>query len=87
MTSAEALDHALLELAEPGKRTPCQGGRRGRWTSDDADERAWAASVCRSLRCPVLVECGAAAAERREQFAVWGGVDHTATVQHKRRAC
>lgn len=43
MTAAEALSLVLLELAEQGRATPCQGRRRDRWTSDDAAEREWAA--------------------------------------------
>ena len=69
---------ALTVLAEQGRATPCQGRRRDRWTSESGDERAWAASVCLSLACPVLEECGAAAVERKEKFAVWGGKDRTA---------
>ena len=86
MTAAEALTLALLELADQGRPTPCQGRRRDRWTSESAEERAWAASVCVTLDCPVLEVCAAAAVERKESFAVWGGRDRTVTVQHKRRA-
>lgn len=83
MTAAEALSLVLLELAEQGRATPCQGRRRDRWTSDDAAEREWAAAVCVGLDCPVLEECAAAAAEREEKFAVWGGVDRTVRQRHK----
>ncbi len=86
MTAAERLTIALLELADQGRVTPCQGRRRDRWTSDDADEREWAASVCSTLGCRVLEQCGAAAVEGKESFAVWGGRDRTVTVQHKWRA-
>jgi len=85
MSAAEALSLALLELAARGHATPCQGRRRDRWTSDDAAERAWAASVCVTLDCPVLEVCAAVAVERKESFAVWGGRDRTVTV-HKRKA-
>ena len=85
MTAAEALDHALLELAEQGRATPCQGPRGDRWTSESAEDRDWAAAVCTSLVCPLLVQCGAAADEAKERFAVWGGRDRTVTV-HKRGA-
>jgi len=77
MTAAEVLGRALLELAEQGRATPCQGRRRDRWTSDDATQRAWAATVCRGLNCPVLVECGDAADEHDERFGVWAGRDRT----------
>jgi hypothetical protein len=51
MTAAEALSLALVDLVDRGKRTPCQSSSRGRWTSDSADDRAWEASVCVTLRC------------------------------------
>jgi len=85
MSAAEALGRALLDLAEQGQRTPCQGRRRDRWTSDDATDSEWAASVCLTLACPMLEECGAAADERDERFGVWGGVDCTAP-SHRRYA-
>lgn len=75
MTAQEALSLALTALTDHGWRTPCQGRHRDRWTSDLAEERAWAASVCVTLRCPVLEQCGAAADEAREQWGVWAGVD------------
>lgn len=77
MTAAEQLTHALLDLADQGRATPCQGRRRDRWTSDDATDRAWAASVCSTLGCPVLEQCAAAADEQGERHHVWGGRDHT----------
>ncbi len=77
MTAGEVFGQALLEVAEQGRATPCQGRRRDRWTSESAEEREWAATVCVTLACPVLEECAAAAAERKESFAVWGGVDYT----------
>jgi len=83
VTAAEVLGRALLELAEQGRATPCQGRRRDRWTSDHAEERAWAASVCVTLACPVLEECGAAADEQDERFGVWGGRDRTTAATRK----
>jgi len=84
VTAQEALSPALLELAEQGRATPCQGQRRDRWTSESAEERAWAAVHCVSLDCAVLEACAAAAAENGEKFAVWGGVDHTVTAQKRK---
>ncbi len=81
MTAAEALSIALLELAEQARATPCQGRRRDRWTSESAEDRAWAATVCVTLACPVLEECGAAADEQDERFGVWGGRDRTAATR------
>jgi len=86
MTAGEALGHALLELAEQGRRTPCQGRRRHRWTSDDATEREWAAAVCVGLACEVLEQCGAAADELDERFNVWGGTDRTPPPVSRRRS-
>jgi len=83
--AAQVLGRALLELAEQGQATPCQGRRRDRWTSDDAAERAWAASVCVTLACEVLLQCRAAADEHDEKHGVWGGVDCTAP-SHRRYA-
>jgi len=77
MTAAEALGQALLEIAEQRRATPCQGRRRDRWTSESAEDRAWAATVCVGLNCEVLPECAAAAAEQGEKFGVWAGADRT----------
>jgi len=85
MTAAERLTRALVELATEGRRPRCgEAGSHGLWLSDDADDRAQAVRWC--VGCPVLDECGAAADEHGEKHHVWGGVDRTATVQHKRRA-
>jgi len=72
MTAGDAFGQALLEIAEQGRATPCQGRRRERWTSDRAEERLWAASVCVGLGCVVLLQCHAAADENGEQYHVWG---------------
>jgi len=86
MTAAEVLGQALLEVAEQGRATPCQGRRADRWTSDHAEERAWAASVCVGLGCVVFTECGAAADEEDEKHGVWGGVDRTPPPVSRRRS-
>jgi len=78
VTAVEHLSIALLELADQGRATPCQGRRRDRWTSDSADARDWAASVCLTLACPVLLECHAAADEQDERHGVWGARDRPA---------
>ena len=85
MTAAEELGRALLDLHDHGQATPCQGKRRDRWTSDDRDERAWAASVCTSLGCPLLALCGAAADEASEPWGVWAGVDRAPTTRRANR--
>ncbi len=85
--AAQVLGRALLELAEQGQAaTPCQGRRRDRWTSDDAAERAWAASVCVTLACEVLLQCRAAADEHDEKHGVWGGVDRTPPPASRRKS-
>ena len=86
MTAAEVLGRALLEIADQGRATPCQGRRADRWTSDRAEEREWAAAVCVGLGCVVLLQCRAVADERDERFGVWGGRDRTAVTTRKRAA-
>ncbi len=86
MSAAEALGKALLELAEQGRATPCQGRRRDRWTSESAEDRLWAASVCVGLNCEVLLQCRAAAAESEEKHHVWGGTDRTPPPASRRRS-
>jgi len=86
VTAHEVMSIALLDLADHGRATPCQGRRRDRWTSDDAAERTWAASVCVTLACPVLLQCHAAADEHDEKHGVWGGRDRTAVTTRKRAA-
>ena len=76
MTARDALDRALLDLAERGARPPCGHRWSGDlWLSDDAGDRRQAAVLCRP--CPVLEACAAAGDEQREAFGVWGGVDRT----------
>ncbi len=77
MTAFEALAGALEDLAGERRTTPCQGRHRDRWTSDDSEDRAWAANTCVALSCPVTALCGTAAGELGEQANVWGGVDRT----------
>lgn len=76
MTAAEDLTRALLRMAERGQRPACGDGETSSyWTSEDADERALAATWCTS--CPIAVECGAAAEEKpRAVFGVWAGTDY-----------
>jgi len=81
VTAHEVMSIALLDLADQGRATPCQSRRRDRWTSDDATDREWAASVCVTLACEVLLQCRAAADEHDEKHGVWGGVDRTAVTR------
>ena len=81
-TASAALSAALLRLVEQGTLPPC-ADRSGAWTSDDRDERALAARLCRP--CPILTECGAAADSTKERFGVWAGVDRTKPTSKKRK--
>lgn len=75
VSAAADLTAALDNLRDRDQRTPCQGKHSQRWTSDEADDREWAAHMCRM--CPVLTECGNAADERREKWHVWAGKDRS----------
>jgi len=78
----DRLAFALARLVANGSRPPCADGS-GAWTSDDRDERALAARLCRP--CPILTECGAAADSTKERFGVWAGVDRTQPTSSKRK--
>jgi len=76
MTAAEQLTRRLVDLAAQGRRPRCgEPGGHQLWLSDNADDRALAATWCTG--CSVLTECGAAADERGERFGVWAGRDRT----------
>lgn len=76
MTPHESLNRALLNLADTGRRTPCQRDP-GPFTSDDWHERADATEQCRP--CPVLAACDAVGVD--EAAWVWAGVDRTPTTR------
>lgn len=81
LTARDDLDRALLDLAANGRRPRCgEPADHHMWTSDDHDERARAAELCRG--CPVLRQCAEAAEEAREIF-VRAGVDHGANPRTK----
>jgi len=82
VTAVEVLVSELFRLTEQGVRTPCQGADE--WTSDAADDRAYAAALCR--RCPVLALCRQAADELKATYHVWGGTDRTVTPTRPKRA-
>ncbi len=73
MTAVEVLASELFRLTEQGVRTPCQGADE--WTSDHAEDRAYATALCRP--CPVLALCRQAADGLKATYHVWGGVDRT----------
>ena len=76
MSAAETLTRRLVDLAAHGRRPRCgEPGGHEMWLSDDATDRAQAASWCTG--CPVMAECAAAADEHDEKHGVWGGVDRT----------
>ncbi len=82
MTAVEVLASELFRLTEQGVRVPCHDADE--WTSDHADDRAYAAALCRP--CPVLALCRQAADEVKATY-VWGGVDRTtATPTRPKRA-
>ena len=81
MTPHESLTRALLDLADTGRRTPCQLDPDP-FTSDDWHERAEAAGRCQP--CPVLAACDAVGAT--EPAWVWAGVDRTPTTRKQMTA-
>lgn len=81
MTPHESLNRALLDLADTGRRTPCQLDP-DRWTSEDYRTRAEAAADCQP--CPALAACDAVGA--CEGFHVWGAVDRTPTTRKQMTA-
>ncbi len=79
----ERLAFALARVLAAGDRPPCCDGS-GAWTSDDPEDRAYAAPLCR--RCPLVTECAEAAEATAEKFGVWAGVDRTLVPRGKRGA-
>lgn len=73
MTAREALEYAMRDALDRGLIVPCLG--RLEWTSDDAQERAQAASECDG--CPCLTACSEAAREGEEDWGTWAGVDRS----------
>ena len=73
VTAGEVLASELFRLTEQGVRVPCHNADE--WTSDHADDRAYAAALCRP--CPVLAPCRQAADEGNATYHVWGGTDRT----------
>jgi len=85
MTAAEQLTRAMVDLATQGRRPRCaEPGGHELWTSDDAADRAQAATWC--IGCAVLVECAAAADEHGARFGVFGGVDRTVVPPKSKRS-
>ena len=81
--AALVLQHALDEIANAGRSTPCQADPNP-FTSDDPEERQEAAEACAG--CPVLLACRHYAQTAEEPFHVWGGIDHTELARAERRA-
>lgn len=67
----QGLQAALLDTPEP---VPCRADPDA-WTSEDPDERAYAARAC--VDCPLIVQCARFARLNAEQFGVWAGIDRT----------
>jgi hypothetical protein len=75
-TESRRFTRALVDLAGQGLRAPCSDSATSYlWLSNSKEERAHAARLCGD--CPVISECGAAAAARDEAFATWAGRDVT----------
>ena len=78
VTASERLSLALAALADADQRPPCATAFVSHWwLSDDPDERAKAAELCREWACPILDACHDAAEAHRERFGVWAGRDRT----------
>jgi len=72
MSAEDMLTNALVALADRGRRTPCgDPDDYERWTSEDADELADAATRCPG--CPIFTECEDAASEKRPRWGIWAG--------------
>jgi hypothetical protein len=73
-TATTRLNTALITLASKGDRARCADPiTHVMWTSEDQHDRDIAAQWCSG--CDVLQLCGAAAEERGEVWAVYGGRD------------
>lgn len=78
----EQLTHALLLLADQGRRPRCgDPDTHDMWTSDLLTDRRQAAAWCTG--CPVLTLC--ANAGRAERRGVWGGIDRTVSTHQPAR--
>lgn len=74
MITSPAHRRLAVALLDADTVPPCHAHPRpSLWISDDPDERALAARLCR--RCPVIELCREAG--RRERFGVWAGKDRT----------
>jgi hypothetical protein len=80
-----SLQHAIRNLADAGRRTPCNGPDVDCWTSDSAEDRAEAAEACR-FGCPVIELCARFADANQEKGHVFGGVDRTPPPRTEREA-
>jgi hypothetical protein len=67
------LGRAVTDALSQGQAVPCVG--RDEWISEDLEERAEAAALCKP--CPILAACASAAPSQRRvgSFGVWAGVD------------
>ena len=71
LTAQEALTAALTGLLNQGAAPPCRADKAtlNRWTSDDEQERQWAAWHCET--CTILHACRDAADDTPERWGVW----------------
>lgn len=71
----DQLAHAVADLADQNRSTPCQGEDGALWLSETTDDRLEAARRC--APCPLLDICDTTARVARERWGVWGGRDRT----------
>lgn len=64
------------ELAALDGDVSCRGPRKDYWTSDEREERVYAAVLCKT--CPVLDACANYADVSDQRWHVWAGVDRGA---------
>lgn len=83
VTAWLALAHALDDLADSGRRTPCQVDPYP-FTADDRADRREAEQACAA--CPVRDLCRTYAEAAAEPWFVWGGKDQAPTSYRRKEA-
>jgi hypothetical protein len=84
VTAAEALTRRLVDLrgiVVNGRQ--CQSSSRDRWTSESAEDRGWAATVCSTLGC-ASSPSAPPPLTRATISGTWGGLDRTPAPQHQK---
>ena len=76
----------LADLRASGRAVPCQQvdpSDRGLWTSDDPEERAFAARLCTG--CSGVRACAEYGRAHPREHGVYGGLTTTDRAPHRRR--